>query len=152
MSIEIRQQLERAPLDLATFNEPIRLAVLDQQGRPRIVSLWFLYQDGQFFCATHEDAWLVSRLQKEPLVGYEVATSQPPYCGVRGTAEVSLQPLGDNPLLEKLINRYLGDGNQKLAQWLLSRQANELMVTIQPTLVSAWDYSHRMQPMEVAHG
>jgi len=43
-----------------------------------------------------------------------------------------------------LIARYLGHAESKLAQWLLSRAAAELVVRIDPLWLTGWDFSTRM--------
>ena len=139
-----RDALDHSPIDLSTCREPIRLAVIDQQGSPRIVSLWFQYCDGHFYCATHESAWLVTQLRRDPRVGFEVSVNSPPYKGVRGSGIVELERLGDGLLLEELIQHYLGKTGSRLSDWLLSRQHQELIIKVTPTRVSCWDYSPRM--------
>jgi hypothetical protein len=43
-----------------------------------------------------------------------------------------------------LIDRYLVDGNNTLADWLLSRAADEYVLKITPRTLNAWDFSNRM--------
>jgi hypothetical protein len=109
--------------------------------------LWFHFEDGQYFCVTHKDAWLVKQLQLNPQVGFEISTNTPPYRGVRGNALADLQPLkGD--LFERIIERYLGDSNEGLSSWLLSRKDEELVIRLRPQIENSWDYSQRMQAVK----
>lgn len=138
------------PPDLNTLTVPIRIALLDGKGTPRVVSLWYLQRDGRLYCATHRTAWIVAQLKRNPRVGFDISTNSPPYRGARGTGTIRLEPMGDQPLLEQLATRYLGASNPELTHWLLSRQGEELLLELTPDQVSQWDYSHRMQ--EVANG
>lgn len=141
---------QAAPFDLDSIDIPLRLALLDDQGAPRIVSLWFLHSEGRLFCATHRRAWIVDRLRRNPQVGFEISTNRPPYRGLRGTGSAVVEALGDRPLLQQLTDRYLRQSNRELASWLLSRRDDEVVIEITPDRVSQWDFSDRMQ--EVANG
>lgn len=148
----ISAELHNSPIDLQSARLPIRLALVDADGVPRIVSLWFRYRDGRFYCATHQSAWIVKQLRRQPVVGYEISTNDPPYRGTRGTGRVRLDSLGNDPLLQELTSHYLGDSNASLASWLLSRQQQEIRLEITPQTVSHWDYSNRMSEVQVANG
>ena len=132
------------PIDLEQCCYPIRVAVQGLDGFPRIVSLWFKYQHGRFYCVTHQSAWILRQLKVNTRVGFEIATNFPPYKGVRGVGHVELKPLQDD-LLEQLINQYLENTDSDLAQWLLSRKHNEVVIRISPDHLSSWDYSDRME-------
>ncbi len=123
---------------------PIRLACIGTDGYPRVVSVWFIYQEGLFFCASHRSSHLVALLRANARVGFEVATNDPPYCGVRGQADASLSEFGGAVMLERLLDRYLGGHDSSLASWLLSRADDELLITVTPTRLFSWDYRQRM--------
>ncbi|MFT5691236.1 MAG: hypothetical protein ACI92E_000562 [Oceanicoccus sp.] len=131
--------------DLANCRIPLRLAFVDSNEFPRIVSLWFQYTNDVFLCATHKDSWIVKQLKRSSKVGFEIASNSPPYQGVRGTGTVDIFPLSEGPLLEELVSRYLGDGESEFAHFLLKRKKDELVLQINPTKLSSWDYSNRMQ-------
>ena len=63
---------------------PLRIASPGTDGYPTICSLWFLYEDGALWSASHKNAYIVSQLQNDPNVGFEIATNEFPYRGVRG--------------------------------------------------------------------
>lgn len=136
---------QQQAFDLETTRNPLRLAFTDGDGFPRIVSLWFQYIDGEFFCATHETAWVVDQLRQRPKVGYEVASNTAPYHGVRGTATVEVYPMDEDPLLERLLQRYLGSANTDFARRLLDRSESELIIRIKPLKQTSWDYRRRME-------
>lgn len=129
---------------LAEVVVPLRLAVLAGSGTPRVLSLWYLWRDGALWCATSPTAWVVARLRADARCGFEVAGDRPPYRGVRGEARAELLPDAGGPILEALLDRYLGGRDSRLARWLLARAENEMGIRIVPSRVSSWDYTRRM--------
>lgn len=123
---------------------PVRLACIGRDGFPRVISLWYRYSSGLLQCVSHQDSALVKLLRKDARAGFEVSPNDPPYHGVRGQGEVSLQPLGDSDVLEALIARYLGDKPSRVGQWLLSRKHEEVLLTLRPARLFSWDYRERM--------
>ena len=50
----------------------------------------------------------------------------------------------DGVVLGQMLQRYLGDTTSKLANWLLSRAEDEVLITIEPLRLFSWDYRERM--------
>ncbi|GAB3278944.1 pyridoxamine 5'-phosphate oxidase family protein [Parahaliea aestuarii] len=124
---------------------PLRLAAVAPDGFPVVASLWYLLQGDTLHCVSHQDSRLIGLLRDNDRVGFELAPNEPPYHGVRGQGIATLSPLGERDTLEKLLVRYLGDTNSTLAQWLLSRQAEEILIAIKPSRLFSWDYRQRME-------
>ena len=135
---------EEATSFLNNHRSPIRVAFNDVNNIPAVVSLWFQYIDGRFYCVTHRKSWVIKCLERNDLVGFEVATNEPPYRGVRGRAQATLFHEGAGEQLEQLIRRYLGKTDSTLAKWLLSRKEDELIIQLEPLGLSSWDYTERM--------
>ena len=146
MAIDIRGPWSRQETDdfLAQASYPLRLAATAEDGYPRVVSLWYRYEAGHILCVTHGGSALAALLQRNGRVGFEVAPNEPPYHGVRGQGEARLEPLGERDTLEQLMQRYLGGTESSLGQWLLSRSAEEVLITIEPHRFYCWDYRQRM--------
>jgi nitroimidazol reductase NimA-like FMN-containing flavoprotein (pyridoxamine 5'-phosphate oxidase superfamily) len=124
---------------------PIRLAVTGPGGFPRVVSLWFRHENDRLLCVTHQDSFLARLLREDGRVGFEISPNEPPYMGVRGHGEATLEPLGDRSTLSELLENYLGGSDSRLASWLLSRSEEELVITVTPHSVFSWDYRERME-------
>jgi uncharacterized protein YhbP (UPF0306 family) len=124
---------------------PIRLAAVDADDTPVVMSLWFVFDNGTIWCATQQTARFAKLLQARPRVGFEIAGDQPPYHGVRGQGEVDLSSGDGAATLERLIDRYLGSRDSGLARWLLARSETEVALCIRPAWITAWDYRQRMQ-------
>ena len=146
MGIEIKGPWKQQQIEdyLSDSRLPVRLGCVGGDGFPRVVSLWYQYREGALYCVTHRDSPLVSLLSNEPRVGFEVSPNEPPYLGVRGQGVVEMTPLQQREMLEALLSNYLGGLESKLAQWLLSRSEQEILITIQPRRFFSWDYRARM--------
>ena len=123
---------------------PLRLACLDRDGCPHVLSLWYLWQADALWCATAPNAWVVERLRADPRCGFEIAGDAPPYRGVRGKGLAELIPSQGEAILLALVDRYLGRRDTRFARWLLDRSEDEMAIRIVPARTSTWDYSRRM--------
>lgn len=136
----------RADVDafLCDARIPLRLAAVASSGFPIVASLWFVWEDDTFLCATGASTPLAKALRGNDRCGFEIAVNDPPYRGVRGQAIASLVEDGDRAHLRLLLQRYLGDDSGDLARWLLTRPGTELTVVLRPQRLMSWDYSARM--------
>ena len=137
-------KLSRINTFLSDADLPIRLSCIGADGFPRVISLWYQFRMNTLFCVTHQSSQLVLLLKHCNRVGFEVSPNSPPYYGVRGTGLASLSELGSSPALDELIGRYLGSHESSLAQWLLSRRDEEILISIRPQTFFSWDYRKRM--------
>ncbi|MFN2221145.1 MAG: pyridoxamine 5'-phosphate oxidase family protein [Candidatus Promineifilaceae bacterium] len=130
---------------LQAIKIPLRLSCVDEAGWPVVLSLWFLYEDGSFYCATPERAKLVSYLRREPRCAFEVAADEPPYCGVRGRAVATIDLETGWQILERLLVCYIGGTDNPLAETLLSRDDPEVAIRLEPQTFHTWNFSQRMK-------
>ena len=133
---------------LETFLEealvPIRLGCHHPSGGLWMVSLWYQYRDGRFYCATGRDSNLAAFLRHSGSVSFEVSTNSPPYMGVRGKGVATLEADEDKQLLGTLLTRYLGGTDSALASSLLTEEREELAITVEPARLYTWDFTSRM--------
>lgn len=130
---------------LQTAQIPMRLAVNDPTGFPRICSLWFTFDGQHLLAATHEKALITGLLQADGRCAFEIATNTEPYLGVRGQARAHLVMEEGKAVLPQLISKYIDGRHPKLQAWLLSRAEEEYAIRLNIEWISAWDYSGRMQ-------
>ena len=125
---------------------PVRVATRTPSGGLWMLSLWYGYEaaDGSLHLATSADARVVEYLEADPEVAFEVSTNHPPYRGVRGQGDATLEPDEEKALLQTLVDDYLGGRDSSLANWLLRDDRDEVHVTVDVTRAYAWDYSDRM--------
>jgi nitroimidazol reductase NimA-like FMN-containing flavoprotein (pyridoxamine 5'-phosphate oxidase superfamily) len=124
---------------------PLRLASVTNTGWPLVISLWYLYENGRFYCATQKTAKIVAHLAGEPRCAFEIAADEPPYRGVRGQGKAVIIPERGAEILSRLLERYLQDATSTLAQWLLARSQQEVAIEIEPVALTSWDYTARMR-------
>lgn len=130
---------------LAEARIPIRVAVQRGNGSLWLVALWYRYRDGAFDCATWANADVVRFLRNDNQVGFEISTNDPPYRGVRGNGTASMARDEEKATLRALVERYLGDTDSSLAQWLLTDERDEVRIRIHPNELYTWDYTDRMR-------
>jgi len=124
---------------------PLRLGCHRPNGDLWMLSLWYRYRDGVFECSTAADADVVTYLDHDPAVSFEVSTNDPPYRGVRGRGSTTLTPDDDKEVLRSLLDRYLGGTDSSLARRLLDPARDEVAIRIVPDRCYSWDFTERMQ-------
>ncbi len=123
---------------------PVRLACVAPSGWPLVVSLWFERRGDELVCATQQSSSLVRALELDDRCAFEVAGQEPPYRGVRGRAQVSIEPDKGLETLAQLLTRYVGSTDGSFARRLLRRTTPEVVLRLDPVEVSSWDYTRRM--------
>jgi hypothetical protein len=123
---------------------PLRLGCTDGSGVPRIVSLWFEWDEGALCCAPQRDSAVVRWLEARPNVGFEVSADAPPYSGIRGTGVASLDVSRGGEQLRRLLDRYEVAEGASLRAALLKNENAEVRIQIQPVRIDSWDYTERM--------
>ena len=123
---------------------PLRLACVDAKGFPLVCSLWYCFEGGYLWCATHETAKLTKLLQQNPKCAFEVAPNDMPYRGVRGQGLARLVREEAGQILPALIDRYLHGRYAGLTGWLLGRVNEEYAIQIEIHWITSWDFSERM--------
>lgn len=146
MTIELSGPWQQSHIDefLTGSGLPIRLSCNAADGFPRVVSLWFQYTDNTLFCVTHQSSELIKMLKNNDRVGFDISPNEPPYFGLRGQGTAELSPLGDSPILQNLLQTYVGDTDSSFSQWLLSRSDEEIIISVRPHRLYSWDYRKRM--------
>ena len=100
--------------DLLNLAIPVHLATLDSAGFPRIIPLWFLWEDGIFYLSSGPRSHHVQDLARDPRAGLcitveegQTETGYRPFrqIMVRGYAHV--QPDIDEIWARKLIGKYI---------------------------------------------
>ena len=136
---------------LQTKTAPLRLACHTPSGHPWILSLWYLYRDGTFHCATGANATVVDYLEADDRVAVEVSDDEPPYRGVRGAGHATLSIDEEKQVLGSLLERYLGSTDTELGKRLLDPDRTEIHVRIDVETLHTWDFTDRMSDVSGSH-
>lgn len=123
---------------------PVRLAGVAPSGWPVVLSLWFLPESDAIWCSTACTAKIVSLIESNEKCGFEIASEEMPYRGVRGRARATIDPDRGKLVLQSLIDRYLENSKSPLARRLLSRADNEVAIKLEILRYQSWDFSTRM--------
>jgi len=123
---------------------PIRLSAISPSGWPVVVSLWYDFDAEMLWCASQRNARIIKLLDANPRCGFEIASEQPPYFGVRGQGLAEVDDSAGSDVLRRLADRYLGADNTPFRRWLLARDDKEVAIAIRPVRLMSWDYQDRM--------
>lgn len=124
---------------------PIRLSGITKSNQPFILSLWYAYLDDKIYLATPKTAKVVKYLLNNPICAFEIASDNPPYCGIRGQAEARILESKGNKILKILLSRYLGGFENPLAIKLINRSVKEVAIELTPTKIYQWNFTDRMK-------
>jgi len=136
---------EKDAMYLTETTVPLRLACVTNSGWPIVISLWYIYEDGKLYCATHKSAKILRHLRSGHRCAFEVGNNEPPYTGLRGRGVVTLITERGEQMLKKLLPRYLKNVDSPLAKQLLSRSRDEIVIEIEPERIYSWDFTERMR-------
>jgi nitroimidazol reductase NimA-like FMN-containing flavoprotein (pyridoxamine 5'-phosphate oxidase superfamily) len=124
---------------------PVRLSCTTESGWPVVLSLWYMFHEGNIWCATQETARVVRYLEHDPRCALEIAGDRMPYCGLRGQARAAIDPERGPDILERLLERYLGGTESPLAEKLLAKSETEVALILTPVNLFTWDFTPRMK-------
>ena len=139
------EKMEEGLSNIGKIKIPIRLAFLDSNKEPAVISLWYTYMNGKIFCATQKSAKIVQFLKENPICGFEIAADSPPYKGIRGKGEAKINEKTGIEVLGILIDKYLEGKKSKLSQFLERNSKTEVAIEITPKSIFSYDYSQRMK-------
>ncbi|MBA3749332.1 MAG: hypothetical protein H0X03_00255 [Nitrosopumilus sp.] len=127
---------------------PIRLACISTTDWPIAISLWYVYIDDKFYCATQNTAKIIKYLRRSSKCGFEIAGDSFPYHGIRGYGNTSIKQDKGEEILRILLQKYFkGKEASPLYKLLLSEKhlQNEVAIEIIPDHIFEWDYKERMR-------
>ena len=141
------QKLEKRNYDqmISDSKIPIRLAYMNNDGIPSVLSLWFVQINEKIYCATQKSAKIIQYLKKNTVCGFEIASDKPPYKGVRGNGSVKIIDDVGKDILQILMKKYLGEKEYELSKFLKKNSHNEVAIEITPQNLFYYDYSARMR-------
>jgi nitroimidazol reductase NimA-like FMN-containing flavoprotein (pyridoxamine 5'-phosphate oxidase superfamily) len=128
--------------EIDEFLAPPRLchfATVDEQGRPRVRPLWYLWREGEFLFTTRLQVRHTGRdLKTHPEVAVSIASEDRPYRAViaHGRPEVEEKT---EELLLALSTRY---GDEEGRRWTAKalNEPDRVLLRMVPEILLTWDY------------
>ena len=100
--------------DVLKLAIPAHLATLDPAGFPRIIPLWFLWEDGSFYLSSGPQSRHVQDLTRDPRVGLCITVEEGqteagyrPFRQIMVRGYAHMQPDTDEMWARKLIGKYI---------------------------------------------
>jgi PPOX class probable F420-dependent enzyme len=95
--------------ELLTGPNLARLAYVGRNGRPHVVPIWCMYQDGDIIMVTGPKADKVAALEQNAAVALTIDSSKPPYHVLLIDGDATVEPTeGMAPEYPEIVGRYLG--------------------------------------------
>jgi hypothetical protein len=120
---------------LSDLASPVRLASHSPNGFPLISTLWFLYEDGLFWCITQQRTLLRRNLAANPRCAFEIALDGQRFKLLRGQGLATLDLAAGASVTERMIDRYLGDPDGSTAVAMRKQIPTEYAIAIRPRWV-----------------
>lgn len=125
----------------------IQLGTIDEKGDPNIHPTWYYFDDDKIYVETSKGSKKVQNMRRNDIVYFCVDDETTPYRGVRGKAKLKIsEDVSKNiPIAEKIIVKYMGDLENKVAQFLLDavKKGQSVILELTPLYYSTWDYSKK---------
>ncbi len=100
--------------DLASLAIPAHLATLDPAGFPRVLPIWFFWEEGIFYLSSGPQSRHVQDLVRDPRAGLcltveesQTETGYRPFRQIMVRGKASVQPDTDASWARKLIGKYI---------------------------------------------
>jgi len=121
------------------------LGTIDEKGEPNVHPVWYHYQDEKLYIETGKTAKKAQNIQNKQSVYFCIDDETIPYKGVRGKAKASVIDDVSSmlPIAEKIMLKYTGSLDNKVAQFLLDgvKSGASVILEIEPRYLATWDHS-----------
>ncbi|MEJ2260393.1 MAG: pyridoxamine 5'-phosphate oxidase family protein [Nitrosopumilaceae archaeon] len=121
------------------------LGTIDDKGEPNVHPVWYHYQDEKLYIETGKTAKKAQNIQNNSNVYFCIDDETIPYKGVRGKAKASVIDDVSTmlPIAEKIMTKYTGGLDNKVAQFLLDgvKSGASVILELEPRYLATWDHS-----------
>ncbi|MFH1327334.1 MAG: pyridoxamine 5'-phosphate oxidase family protein [Candidatus Bathyarchaeota archaeon] len=133
---------EKTVEDFLLNGRILRMASVNKDGSPHIVPVWYLYENGKFYFTTNVNHVKVKNIKNMNKVAFtiDVGKGYSDLKGVivHGIAKVTLEPEFFTDKFNKIISKYVGDLNHRVAKELLTM--DNCVIEITPYKKISWDF------------
>ena len=130
---------------LSKTKSNLQLATLDKKDEPNIHPVWFIYEKGLLYVSTEKNSKKIKNILRKNTVYFSIDEDNSEFKGVRGkgTAKI-LEDIDFNVIItEKIVKKYAGSLDGKLAKEVMDEMKNgiEVVLEITPKFYSSWIFT-----------
>jgi len=122
-----------------------RIGTIDKNGDPNVHPVWYYFENDKIYFETGKDARKAQNIKKRSKMYFCVDDDTAPYKGVRGKATaIIIQDVNRSlPIVEKLLIKYIGSLDNKMAKFLYNsvKSGESVVIEITPQFFATWDHS-----------
>ncbi len=122
-----------------------RLGTVDAKGDPNVHPVWYYFEDEKIYFETSRNSKKAHNIKKKNIVYFCIDDERLPYKGVRGKGRAVISEDIDRnvPIAEKLLVKYTGSLDNKMAKFLMDSvgSGESIIVEITPQYFATWDHS-----------
>lgn len=122
-----------------------RLGTIDKNGDPNVHPVWYWFENDKIYFETGKDARKAQSIKNKNIVYFCIDDTNEPYKGVRGKGTASfIEDIEKNlPIVEKLLLKYTGSLDNKIAKYLIDtiKTGESVVIEITPRFFATWDHS-----------
>ena len=130
---------------LANGKIPMRLATIGGDGGPVIYPVWYHYANDRLYLFSRKNTKKMEDIERDSTVYFSIDTETFPNKGVKGkgTARMISDPNEGVPLVERMLEKYLGDTKSSYPKAMIEsvRKGSDVVVEIRPHYYTVWDYT-----------
>ena len=134
------------PVVAGLLGEPnlARLAYVGLDKRPRVVPIWFVYEDGRFLMVTGPKAEKVRAIQANPAVALTIDSSTLPYHVLLVNGEAEIEPTeGMAAEYPAIVQRFLGAAAEGYLANMRGRVKQQRRIRVTPHSYRVLDFVRR---------
>jgi len=133
---------------LADGKIPLRLATIGGDGSPVIYPVWYHYAKDRLYLFSRKNARKMEDIVRNNTVYFSIDTETFPNKGVKGkgTAKMISDPSEGVPVVERMLEKYLGDTKSSYRKAMIEsvRKGSAVVVEIRPHYYTVWDYAESL--------
>jgi len=123
----------------------LQFVSIDKKNEPNIHPVWYIYENRRFYFATETKSKKIQNIKQNKIAYFSIANEEEPFTGVRGKGESKIieNKNQNSEMAEKIISKYLGNKDSKLAKEIMDeiKHEFEVVVEIKPKYFSAWTFA-----------
>ncbi len=129
---------------LTNSKKNLNLGTIDEKNEPNVHPVWFLYENEKIYISTETKSKKLKNIQKNNTIYFSIDETKPEFKGVRGkgTAKILSSPETKTEITEKIIMKYTGSLDGKLAREIIDevKTGAGAVIEIIPKFYSVWSF------------